>query len=236
MARIIEGSLCGALLFFCAPVMLIAAPTNLLVNPGFETGDFGGWTLSSNTEFGVALDGTAINDVTIDPYSPAFVNVRTGRFAGWALIQHEATGALPPRRLLLSQTLSVLPNTNVDVGFWLGNDSQSQYGVAFNDNSPQIFIDGVGLFPPSNGGGITPSQLPTGFFEIAGSFNTGPRSAINVQFAVNGSGSAIAGASFDDFFFNTEPAPEPPTILLTAIGGGGCLAMSRRKQKDSRRV
>ena len=45
---------------------------NLLVNPGFEAGDFSGWTVGGNSiQTGVAIDGTPIPNV-----DPEFVPTR----------------------------------------------------------------------------------------------------------------------------------------------------------------
>jgi hypothetical protein len=52
-------------------------PVNLLANPGFETGDFTGWTVGrTSPQFGVATDGTPIPFPSTDQVlNPAFQNV-----------------------------------------------------------------------------------------------------------------------------------------------------------------
>src|ERR1700730_12901895 len=121
-----------------------AIPVNLLVNPGFETGDFTGWTISGNNiQVGVATTGTSIPNAD-SPFRPNFQNVRSGNFAGNALVK-----TFPLERIILTQTIAVLPSQNVDVGFWLGNDSPLAIWVPIDDTHTQIFIDGIGLL--SNG-------------------------------------------------------------------------------------
>src|SRR5262245_34588467 len=71
-----------------------------VVNGGFETGDFSGWTLSGNTTF---------SSVTSDRFY-----VHSGRF-GAALGPIGSDG-------LLSQTLSTTIGATYQVSFWLDNN------------------------------------------------------------------------------------------------------------------
>ena len=89
------------------------AAGNILVNPGFEAGDFSGWTVGGNSiQIGVARDGTPIPHV--DPeFVPAFQNVRSGGFAGNALV----TDVHAPTQLItLTQVVAVNPDQDIDVG------------------------------------------------------------------------------------------------------------------------
>jgi len=203
------------------------ASANLLANPGFETGSFAGWTLGGNTSSeGVASDGTAVGGAD-NPFPPNFVNVRSGSFAGYALVKD---GDDPVERITLTQTISVLPNSNYTVGFWLGNDSSAEFGMFEDDSHTQIFIDGVGLL---NGGLIVPTgSTPAYFISVVSSFNSGANSSVSVEFAINGSGTSRVNVSFDDFLVEGPPAavPEPPTLALLSISLAG-LGFSRRRQK-----
>ena len=97
---------------FCASD---ASADNLLVNPGFETGNFAGWTIAGNSiSFGVNTDGTPIAGAQT-PFPPNFVNVRSGAFAGWALVKD---GIDPVERITLTQTQAVPPNELLNIGFW----------------------------------------------------------------------------------------------------------------------
>jgi hypothetical protein len=73
------------------------ASANLVNNPGFETGDFTGWTQSGNTEF-TFVDG--------DPHS--------GTQAAWLGPQGS--------RGFLSQTLATVPGETYELQYWLQHD------------------------------------------------------------------------------------------------------------------
>jgi hypothetical protein len=159
----------------------------------------------------VAVDQTLIPG-TDAPFSPAFVNVHSGTFAGFATVRCNAFGCTPAELITLSQMVSVTPNTTYSLGFFLGNDSSSGLGIAMGPEALDILVDGVGLltgfenFPF----GSSPSDMQL----FSSSFFTGTRSTITATFQINGSGTSHAGLSFDDFF--VTPVPEPGTFGLIA--------------------
>jgi hypothetical protein len=81
-----------------------ASGQNLLVNPGFETGDLSGWISSSAK---VAADGT--------PVGPLDVNVHGGTYAAYDFAS------------ALSQNIPVTPGQTYLMGFWASLDSVSSF-------------------------------------------------------------------------------------------------------------
>ena len=197
-----------------------ALATQLLLNPGFETGNFSGWTVGGNSlRSSVEPDGIQFLDAEA-PFPPNFANVRSGSFAGTALVRD---GEEPAERLILTQTVAVVPNSIYTVGFWLGNDSASAFQSLLDDDHTQIFMNGVGLLLPVPFGITVPrGSSSADFLEFQSTFNSGNNNSIAVAFAINGSGSARVNASFDDFFVDgpavVAAAPEAPTFILLGLG------------------
>src|SRR5215472_15670334 len=92
---------------FCCSLMY---GDEVLVNPGFETGDFTGWTIGgTSTSFGVATTGTVIPE-TDPPFTPAFVTVHSGDFAAFANVSCSSfIGCTPRLTFTLSQVIAVSP-------------------------------------------------------------------------------------------------------------------------------
>jgi hypothetical protein len=110
--------------------LAVPASANLIVNGGFETGDFTGWTQSGN------LGSTSV--VT----SP----VHSGHFAA----------ELGPDLLngFLSQTLATVPGTSYKVTFFLQNDgglvsptSHNDFSAFWGGSTPYSFTDFPVGFP-----------------------------------------------------------------------------------------
>jgi PEP-CTERM motif len=202
---------------------------NLLLNPGFESGDFAAWSVSGTSiQFGVARDGVAIPNAD-PPFPPNVQNVRSGRFAANALVSAFAD---PIERIVLRQTVSVQARQQLRVGFWLGNDSQSDFGMEIGGDPPQtqILVNGVGILPegfvqPGTGGS------PRDFLLISGAFDTGTRRTLDVAFTITGSGTSRVGLSLDDFF--VAPTPEPSSMLLLATGVALAFRTSRTRRNET---
>jgi hypothetical protein len=127
--------------FAIAVGLLAAAPASaeLIVNGGFETGDFTGWTVASNN--------TGVESSGFDGYSP-----HSGSFFA-ALGNVECCGSM-------SQTFVDTPGGTLDVNLFLASDGQTP-------NRFSIELNGATLFDHANisAGGyvhITGSGLATG--------------------------------------------------------------------------
>ena|SRR5262245_9271829 len=106
-------------LFLCSFCLAGVCSGSTLTNPGFESGDFSGWTIGgTSTSFGVAKSGTIIPGTDV-PFTPAFVNVRSGTFAAFANVDCGTNVGCTPRLIFtLSQVVTVLPNSTYSVGFF----------------------------------------------------------------------------------------------------------------------
>jgi len=65
---------------------------------------------------------------------------------------------------------------------------------------------------------LQPAAGPGNFVELHRVFNTSSRTDITVTYEINGSGTAPAAVSFDDFFFT--PVPQSATLLALGMGLG----------------
>jgi len=205
-----------------------ADPINLLVNPGFETGDFSGWTVIGTTiQFAVARDQVPILNAE-PPFPPNVQNVRSGQFAANALLSAFAEPV--PERIVLQQTIQVPTHRMLQIGFWIGNDSQSDFGMnlgPLNNLSTQMLVDGSGILPDSFTV-VKHGSTTRDFMLISGPFQTGLRTEVGVAFSITGSGSSRVGASLDDFFVS-EATPEPSAFFLLGTGAVAALLCGRAR-------
>jgi len=163
------------------------AAVNRFANPGFETCDFTGWGIGGSAESGVDVDGTALSGTII---GNNVVNVRSGSCAAWA---KEAN--FEGIDLVLSQTVEVTPGTDYRVSFWAGLAGDSNAG-----RHATIEVGASTLFDDNYGGVI--GTTPADFVKVGGSWNSGATSGpVTVTFTLTGSGSGLAGFSYDDFSF-----------------------------------
>ena len=213
------------------PVLLSAlAPLhagNVLTNPGFETGDFTGWTVGGNTpNDGVNLAGFAIPGV--DPvFGTTPVLVHSGSYAAWADVECTGGGLCAPSvYITLQQTVAVTPGQIDTVGFWEANGSALLFGQDIGNSGTQIFVNGTGILASNN------VDVDNSYQELSGSFNTGSNTSVTVIFQIDGSGESTGGISLDDFFVddNGSATPEPQTWSLMTVAASGLLVAVLRRR------
>ena len=200
----------------------------MLVNSGFETGDFAGWMVGGNTvESGVSADSTDISTNTNDFFDPSSQNVRSGEFAAYGIVRGN-----PIERVFLTQTVSVAANSLYNVGFYVGVDSAfSVFAFSLGAGLNEILVDGTPIVGLAGGGNLLSGSTSTAFRLVSGDFMTGAaQTTLEVSYRIQGSGRGRAGFSIDDLFFTAaNQIPEPGTLALFGLGLAG-LGFARRRK------
>lgn len=221
----------GAALLLTFVAAATSAAQNLLVNPGFESGDLFGWAVSTTgtSTIDVGPGGTPIPGV--DPvFGGGSSLVRSGTYSASGAV---ASSLLPQGAMFFSQVLSLVPGATYDIGFYAANSSTLPYtigiGVGKNPNlfepGLSIFADGLQLLPHEDVDAPPGTWLPFQSTFVANSPTT------TVTFKVTGSGTSYAPMSVDDFFVTAQVvAPEPASLVLMATGLFGVLMVGRRRR------
>ena len=205
------------LIALAAPTAVRANSLNLLTNPGFETGDFSGWTVSGTSpNFGVATAGTAI---TGGDFGPQSVSVLSGTYAGYAVVCDTfGLGTCSPSGdsedyLDLSQVVSVTPGATDTASFWF----QTSINVGVDGFS--ILVDGTPI-------ALTITGANPAYSMVSGTFTTTDATP-TIGFHIQASGTGDDAVSFDDFSVTT---PEPSSMLLLGTGLLGLAGITWRKK------
>ena len=205
----------------CIACVTVLASLNVaihaaFVNPGFETGDFTGWTVGGNAEYGVALTGTPITGTAIPGN---YVNAWTGAYAAWVKLGTTD----PATTFTLEQTVPVAPGVTYQWGYSEGAFStpplfNSHYSVRKWVNG-NLFSSGSG----SMGSGYI--TFTTGNFVAPAGADV---ATWKFEWSGNVTGGGVAGFSIDDLF--VRAVPEPTTLTGLVILLTGCISQRRSKR------
>jgi PEP-CTERM motif len=210
ISKFIGSTVCaGALLFVAGQV----SATNLVLNPGFETGSLTNWTV-----LGAGV-GASVVAATPDngPSAPGSFNAfMTNSIAAsnLALQQSTAAGDAVPGTVNYSLDLKVVNSAVGGVVFIHIWDINATGGV----------IDqGPGLLGP---------YFNTSWATISGHF-TAPSNVDHLEVEIDcttGAGAGSAEAVSVDNVSLTQAVPEPTTVALVGIGLFGAVALGRKRK------
>ena len=208
-ARHLAATLLGALL--AGP----ASAQNLVANPGFESGDFTGWTLTGETR----PDHSFVSDEDTYPGWNEWLPHGGDSFA--------ALGAIGAD-LSLSQTLATSPGESYVFTFYLGSDGEAPNELTARWNGSVVFARTNEPETPGHDlihGPAAAAYARYAFVAVA----TGPTTTIQLD-----SRNRDGWWALDDV--SVTPLPEPSGLALSGAGllaVGGCHAR-RRWRADSR--
>lgn len=188
---------------------------NLVVNCGFETGDFSGWTLSGNLQGGPAPNFY---------YGVDNTNPNSGSYSAYFAVQGgggTAIGTLGPF-LALSQTLNLIPNEYYKVTFYFDQDTPPSTGyLNYIDFRFGGALRAYGLDVPQTSGYVPAS------FVVATGGNAAAAASTILQFDFQNDAGYF---DFDDVsVVAAGSVPEPGSVALVVIGVCAALVLSRRR-------
>jgi hypothetical protein len=175
----------------CEPVL---AGGNLVANPGFETGDFTGWTLTGVNED--ATHNTVVEPAGFNSWLP-----HSGSFFA-------ALGASGSDSML-SQTIATTVGQTYTFSWFLGSDGStpSDFSAFWNGSTILSLVDAPAT-PGYSHGTSTASYAFYSFTEVATSAST------VIQFNSRNDQNYWA---LDDVSVSAAAVPEPSSLVLSAI-------------------
>lgn len=180
-----------------------AVVSNLVVNCGFETGDFTGWTISGN------ITNPGGNYYGVDAFDAA-----SGNYGAY-LSEDEISSVNP---LILSQTVGIETgqNWNLTVSFWLEQDTAPTTGYT---HTFAATFGGVSLL------NLTPTVA------VPGPNGVWTEYTFTVADSAISSGLLSFTARNDDSYWSLDDvsvvAPEPSSVLLVGTALGALLLLRR---------
>jgi PEP-CTERM motif len=185
---------------YCVTIVLcmvlsepVLAGGNLVANPGFETGDFTGWSLTGTSD---AVGDTVVASAGFNSWLP-----NSGTFFA-------ALGALGSDSTL-SQTIATTAGQTYTFSWFLGSDGStpSDFSAFWNGSTILSLVDAPAT-PGYTRGTSTASYAFYSFTEVATSAST------VIQFNSRNDQNYWA---FDDVSVSLAAVPEPSSLVLSAI-------------------
>jgi hypothetical protein len=202
------GSLVGAvaLVFVAGRV----SAQNLVLNPGFETGDLTSWSTSGTDGQSTITVTNGLNGPSAPGSYSAFMD-NAAEGLGLVLDQNTANGTASPG--------------TVNYSFDLLLGQQANGGVFF----VQIFADNSASVPIGNSG-LLGSYSPASWTTVSGSF-VAPANTDHLMIQFTASTGASAGSISSMYVDNVvlSQVPEPTTVTLVGLGLFGVFLGLRKR-------
>jgi hypothetical protein len=179
------------------------AYSSILSNGGFESGDFGSWSISGNTPpwlVNVCANGSGFNDATCTSHS--------GQFA--AVLGPDGIGAH------LSQDFATTPGGLYNLTFYLRSHNEGPSP----ENRVIVSFDGAIVYSLSDASNFDYSEVSV-LNLVASSENT------HLDFEIE---NTPGGFFIDDVSVNAVPEPGSVFLVSTVLGA---LGLIRRRRKTS---